>query len=139
MNRVPSCESRVASRKRIYLALAFCLCTRGALAESPKPEAPKPFLAAYLLALAADAATTDHNLEQGQRELNPLLRPLTGSRPARVLSFSLSGAVTLSAAYFLQHGHHARAARALLAIETADHASGAAWNLTRANQKAGHP
>ena len=62
--------------------------------------------------IAADAVTTQHGLNQGLRETNPLMRPFvtrgaTGEAAGSALGFGAG----LGAVYLLHHTHHYKAER----------------------------
>lgn len=85
--------------------------------ESYLPEAPSQhsfwdgknrFLFSTVAVLSgADFAVTHMNLANGGRELNPMVRPFTGSTPALAANFAGQTAGVIAVSYLLhKSGHH---------------------------------
>jgi len=128
-----------ASRRHMKSALFTVLVLVGAaqaqqafVATVPLPNAPsaRKFwsyenkLDFSILAgqITVDAITTQHGLNEGFRESNPIIRPLvTRGAVGEAAASSLGFGAALGTAYLLHHTHHYKAerlaTRAMIAVE----------------------
>jgi hypothetical protein len=79
---------------------------------------------------AGDFAVTHMNLANGGRELNPLVRPFTGSTPALAANFAGQTAGVIAVSYLLHKTGHHRLERMAPAINIASSAFAVAYGLS---------
>lgn len=107
-------------------------------ASSALPDAPQPFLTVEnkvnfsILAglVAADAITTQRGLNQGLREVNPIMRPFvtrgaTGEAAGSTLGFGAGVGVV----YLLHRSHHYKAERIAMRMIVAGEGAVVANNI----------
>jgi|SRR6185312_5138960 hypothetical protein len=108
--------------------------------QSYLPEAPSPhsfwdgknrFLFSTVAVFgSADFAVTHMNLANGGRELNPMVRPFTGSTPALAANFAGQTAGVIGISYLLHKSGHHKLERMVPVANIASSAFAVAYGLS---------
>lgn len=107
-------------------------------ASSALPDAPQPFLTVEnkvnfsILAglVAADAITTQRGLNQGLREVNPIMRPfVTRGAPGEAAGSALGFGAGVGVVYLLHRSHHYKAERIAMRMIVAGEGAVVANNI----------
>jgi len=116
-------------------AQSFSL-TSFALPDSPKPQHPfwtiENKVDAGLLAglVAADAITTQRGLNEGFREVNPVMRPfVTRGAPGEAVGSALGFGAAIGVAYVMHRSHHYKAERIAMRLMIAGESGFVANNI----------
>jgi hypothetical protein len=110
--------------------------TSFALPDSPKPQHPfwtiENKVDASLLAglVAADAITTQRGLNEGFREVNPIMRPfVTRGAPGEAVGSALGFGAAIGVAYMMHRSHHYKAERIAMRLMIAGESGFVANNI----------
>lgn len=102
----------------VIMILSFSLCAQNLAVSSFAPHnalSNKEFwtvenrvdIGAFAALVAADAVTTQRGLNEGLREVNPIMRPfVTRGAPGEALGSALGFGAGIGAVYLLHRSHH---------------------------------